>query len=463
MSTETIKNTDNQKNREWIPNRVAILGAGRSGSAVARYLTERGVTVFISETCGKEKLGLLLASNNLADVSNEADGHTKRILGYDLIICSPGIRSDLPILNKARDKHIPVWAEIELGYRQSKAPFLAVTGSTGKSTTVSLLGAILTAAGKDNVVAGNIGLPLISAAPKVSEDGFVVAEISSFQLEIIDQFRPKVAAVLNFMKNHLDRYDSEDDYYDAKKAIIHNMKSDDILVLNAKDPLLMKWAEHLESLTIMYYGEDVSGYDSIFYNESKIFIRMNGVIETLTHEDTLQIAGQHNIENACAAIAIAYCAGIEKELIIEGLRSFKGLPHRLEYIREIHSVKYYNDSKATTAESIECAVNAFSGNVHLIAGGRDKGCDFEAIRESIRKNVKSVCLIGEAASRINKEWKGLTVINHSETLGDAVKQVSEDAVEGDVVILSPGCSSFDMFTSFENRGDIFRDLVNDLS
>ncbi|MCP4626698.1 MAG: UDP-N-acetylmuramoyl-L-alanine--D-glutamate ligase [bacterium] len=450
--------------KEWLPQRVAILGAGRSGIAAAKYLTQKEVAVFVSETCSKEDMDFILASNDIANITHEAGGHSTKILKSDLIICSPGIPSDIPILKKARNKGIPVWSEVELAYRQSTAPFLAVTGSTGKSTTVCLLGSILDAAGISNTVAGNIGLPLISSAPEIPPQGKVVAEISSFQLENIDLFHPRVAAVLNLQKNHLDRYENEEAYYNAKKIITLNMTVADTIVLNANDERCVEWAETLhDKMHVIFYGRNSAYFECVWCNGSEMFHKSDNNETPIGDIGAMKIQGEHNRDNACAAAAIAYAAGIEVESIIAGICSFTGLPHRLEFVREINRITYYNDSKATTAESVACAVNAFHANVHLIAGGKDKGCDFSIIRESIRQKVKSVSLIGEAAGRISKEWKGLTEINRAETLEEALDLISSKAGEGDVVILSPGCSSFDMFSSFEDRGMIFKKLVHDLN
>jgi UDP-N-acetylmuramoylalanine--D-glutamate ligase len=353
-----------------------VLGAGRSGVAVAGFLLQKGVGFFISETCTAEKLDFILASNGMAGIPHEAGGHTRKVLESGLIICSPGIPSDIPILKKAKDARIPVWGEIELGYRHSKAVFLAVTGSTGKSTTVELLGSILDAAGKESAVAGNIGTPIIQEAPKLSGNGFVAAEISSFQLENIDLFRPRIAAVLNLMKNHLDRYASEEDYYSAKKSIVRNMSGEDTLILNARDEKLAAWAGELtDKVQVLFFGSDRSEGDCVWCFGTRIYGRFDKRVEVIADISAMKIKGEHNRDNVCATAAMAYSAGIDKEAITEGVSRFAGLPHRMEFVREHNGVGYYNDSKATTAESVACAVNAFNGNVHLIAGGRDKGVE----------------------------------------------------------------------------------------
>lgn len=442
------------------PRRVSIIGAARSGIAAAHFFAARGVSVFISDTCAKEQLVAILAEQKLSGCDFEAQQHTERLLDADLIILSPGVPSDLPIVRRAKEQGIAVWSEMELGYRVSRAPFLAVTGSTGKSTTVSMLGAALHQAGLEHVVAGNIGVPVIAMVPLVSSKGFVVAEVSSFQLEQIDCFRPKAAAVLNFMKNHLDRYDNENAYYNAKKEIARHFTKENYLVLNANDPLLRAWGESMAAQTnIIYFGADVAGYDAFWADTATIHYRFDRASGTIGNLSVMILPGRHNRDNASVAAALAKIAGADDRAIGEGICSFTGLPHRLEFVGELGGVRYYNDSKATTAESISCAIDAFTTGVHLIAGGKDKGCNFSAVRHAIKKQVKDICLIGEAADRMAQDWHGLVPIQRAATLQQAITAAAHHALPGEVVVFSPGCSSFDMFKNYEDRGNQFRSAV----
>lgn len=449
--------------RDYLPRRATIVGTGRSGMAAATYLTERGSEVFLSDSAGAEQTEMVLAANNLAHLPHEWGEHTDRVLDCDVIILSPGVPSDLPILRQARRRGIPVWSEMELGYRMSSAPWCAITGSTGKSTTTSLLGSVMADAGIEHVVAGNIGLPVTHAAPPLSAEGWVVAEVSSFQLENIDLFRPRVAAVLNLMKNHLDRYPAEEDYYNAKKAIARNMRDADTIVLNANDPLLTAWAKELGGrVRVAFFGAEVAGHDCVWPDRGSLTARFGDVRGPVTDLSAMKLKGGHNHLNAAAAAAMALAAGVDTGAIGRGLCAFTGLPHRLELVREHDGVAYYNDSKATTAESIACALDAFGANVHLIAGGRDKGCDFGGVTEAVHAHVKSVCAIGEAAERISRTWKKMVPVERAATLQEAVDTARARAAAGDVVLLSPGCSSFDMFNNFEERGDLFREYVKGL-
>ena len=442
------------------PGRVTVIGAGRSGIAAVRYFTAHGVKVFLSDTCSSEKMQQIIADNHLTGIAWEAQGHTQAALATDLIVLSPGAPSDIPVVQQARERAIPLWSEMELGFRVSRAPFLAVTGSTGKSTTVSLAGAALSAAGIENIVAGNIGLPVIAEVPDVSEKGVVVAEVSSFQLETIDRFHPKAAAVLNLMKNHLDRYPSEEAYYAAKKEIARNLTGSDYLIVNANDALLRTWgASMMHAVRIVYFGENVAGYDAFWCEGSVLRYRFDGAAGTIGDLSAMKIRGRHNYDNAAVAAALAKVAGAADDPVLTGLCSFSGLRHRLEFIVELDGVSWYNDSKSTTAESIDCAVRAFTNGVQLIAGGRDKGCDFSVVNDAIARHVSGIILIGEAADRIEEQWKGLAPIFRAVTLDDADARARSNARPGEAVVFSPGCSSYDMFRDFEDRGERFTQMV----
>ncbi len=442
------------------PAKVTVLGAARSGIAAARFFTERGIAVFLSDTCSRERLDKVLSGDGLAGVASEAGGHTGAVLDSDLIVLSPGIPSDIPVLLTAKQRGIPVWSEMELGFRACSARFLAVTGSTGKSTTVSLTGAALAQAGIEHVVAGNIGTPVTGAAPGISDRGYVVAEVSSFQLENVNRFRPFAAAVINLMKNHLDRYPSEESYYAAKMEIARNMTPDDRLVLNANDRRLAAWGRARAGRTgIVYFGADMAGYDSFWCSGTSLMYRFGGMQGNMGDLAEMRLIGTHNRENALVAAALAKIAGAGDEAIFRGIRSFPGLPHRLEFVAETGGVRWYNDSKSTTAESVDCAIRAFRGGVHLIAGGKDKGCDFSVVNGAIPGRVKGIVLIGEAAARIEREWRGLAPVRRVSTLEEAVGAAGAAALPGDSVLFSPGCSSFDMFRDYEERGWRFRDIV----
>jgi len=449
--------------RTTFPRRVSIIGAGRSGIAAAEYFRKKDVPLFISDSCPAEKLEKILSDNNLEGLRHESGNHTTQVLKSDCIVLSPGVPSDLPIILEAKKRGIPVWSEMELGFRASDATFLAVTGSTGKSTTVSFLGEALKDGGKESIVAGNIGIPVISVVAGMSKAGWVAAEVSSFQLENIERFRPRGAAVLNLMKNHLDRYKSEEDYYGAKKAIARNYTKDNYLVVNLHDDRLVEWAGAMKKRTnVIFFGSEPGEGDTFWYDEDRetIRYRFGGAQGTILDVGDMRIGGRHNYENACAAAALAKLAGVDDAGIGSGITRFPGLPHRLEFAGEVRGVRYYDDSKSTTAESILAAVSAFKkGRVYLIAGGRDKGCDFSVVKSALRKHVNGVSLIGEAAGRMQAEWQDSVPLYRSATLEEAVGTAAGKTSSGDTVVLSPGCSSFDMFADYRDRGERFKKIV----
>jgi len=374
------------------------------------------------------------------------------------------VPSDIAVLIKARERGIPVWSEIELTYRYSRAPILAVTGSSGKSTTTSLLGAAIAAGGRACTTAGNIGVAAIAAVPQLGPDGVAVLEVSSFQLETIDAFRPRGAAVLNIMANHLDRYRDIDEYFAAKKEIARSMTRDDFMVLNAKDDRLAAWARGLGArLRVIWFGARREKGECAWVDNTVLRCDIGGRDAAVLDVREMMICGPHNYQNAAAAAAMAIAFGTDPSAAARGIASFPGLRHRLEFAGEAKGVRYYNDSKSTTAESVLCAVTAFGDNVHLIAGGRDKGCDFAVVSSAVKRHVRKVYLIGEAADRMTLVWHGAAEIEKYRSLEEALGAAAGNAKKGDVVVLSPGCSSFDMFTDYEHRGNVFKELVHALA
>lgn len=443
--------------------KVSILGAGRSGIAAARFCLGRGMAVFISDICGPEKLLATLKTNGLQSLDFEADGHTDRILDADCVIVSPGVAATTPALAEARRKGIKIWSEIELAFMASAATFVAITGSAGKSTTVSMIGAILDAAGTRNVVAGNIGVPLISVTPSMQSGSIVVAEVSSFQLEHIDAFHPYVAGITNLQLNHLDRHADAAEYFGAKKQIIRNMTENDIFLLNAADGRLTEWEPEIASrMKIVRCGDADCHKNSVWHEGDKLLCRTGDDTRSICSLSAMKVVGSHNADNAAMAAAAAMALGIGINAIAAGLTSFTPLEHRLELAGEKDGVQYYNDSKSTTAESVLVAVTSFSDNVHLIAGGKDKGCDFSVVTDALLRSVKSICLIGEAADRMAYEWRSFTPMFRAGSLDEAVAICRKNAVQGDVVVMSPGCASFDMFKNYEHRGDEFKRIVANL-
>lgn len=444
-----------------LPARFTILGAARSGLAAARYLVQHGYSVFISDTCDPQKLDFVLAGNDLAHIPHEGGEHTEQVLDTDVIIASPGIARGTEILSLARRRGIPVWSEIELGYRISTASLWAVTGSTGKSTTATMAGAIAREAGLHSEVCGNIGVALSAVAWQLPPTGVAVVEVSSFQLEAIDTFRPRIALITNLMKNHLDRHRNEHEYWNLKKGIARRMDSTDHLVLNATDPHLREWGrEQASRVGVVWYGATIEGEPCVWCRDGVMVSTIHCPQgEEILAVSEMMVEGRHNHENACGAAAMGICAGIGIGSVAAGLRSVQGLPHRLAFVGKKRGVRWYNDSKSTTAESVLAAAGAFDRAVRLIAGGRDKGCDFGAIARQLGENAVEVLLIGEAAPRMAAAWKKHVPVVRCRSLDEAVQYAARVSQEGDIVVLSPGCSSFDMFSGYEERGERFAGLV----
>jgi UDP-N-acetylmuramoylalanine--D-glutamate ligase len=373
---------------------------------------------------------------------------------------SPGVPREAPLLRAAVKADVPVWSEIELAFRFLRIPLIAVTGSNGKSTTTSLIGAMLAADGTKAFVGGNLGTPLLQCATGEQNEEVAVAEISSFQLEHVDAFRPRIGVFLNLCEDHLDRHRSFEEYATAKAGIHGRQESTDILVLNADDPEVAEHSRRARSRRLEF-SLTRSLIGGAFNRNGLLILRLGGEEETYDVR-TLRISGVHNIENAMAALLTARAWGVSREAAGKALATFPGLPHRLQPVREVDGVSYFDDSKATNPGAAVRSVQSFMRPVILIAGGKDKACSFEPLHEAVSRNVKAVVLIGEAAPRLRKALGSITPCLMADGLADAVARSHEAAEPGDVVLLAPACSSFDMFVSYAERGDQFAALVRAL-
>lgn len=434
------------------------MGAGRSGMAVAEVVKSLGGIPFVSDSdmAVRSKANQRLSE---LDIESEFGGHSDRVFDGELIIVSPGVPADSIMVSQAKSRGIPVWPEVELAYRICKGKIIGVTGSNGKTTTTTLLGEILKKGGRSTFVCGNIGYPFISIAATVPVDGFAVVELSSFQLEMIEEFRPDIAIFLNISSDHLDRHGDLEAYIAAKMRIFENQKSSDKAVINYDDVTLRERCNNLEA-KISWYSVQ-SPLESGVRAEPDGDL-MAGTMKIISSRQ-LKIKGAHNLSNACAAALAALNGGVEKNDIADILKSFPGVEHRLEPVRLIGGVSFINDSKGTNVDSVHWALQAVSAPVILIAGGKDKGSDFSSINDSIEQKVKCAILIGQAASKIMATWEKLTECRTAANMEEAVEAAFEDAVEGDTVLLSPGCASFDMFEDFEHRGRVFKQAVEKLA
>ena len=422
--------------------KVAVFGLGKSGIASAKKLHALGAHVIATDE--KEPQGL--DDLHRLGVELELGGHTIRsVENTDLIIVSPGVHLDIPVLEEAKRKNIPIISEIELAYRLLTKPIIAVTGTNGKTTTTTLIGEMLKAGGFRVAVAGNIGDPLV----EVNDRGldYIVAEISSYQLETIVDFKPWISLILNIQPDHLERHHTMQEYISQKARIFMNQTSDDYLIYNEDDGYVSEMVKRAKAKRI--------GFSSSHSAE----------IITLPPGE-IKIPGRHNLENALAAMQAAYLCGVKKETAAEVLHAFPGVPHRIEYINTLNGVDFYNDSKGTNPDSTLVAIDTFNGKgIILILGGRDKGVSLNALTEKVKQHVKAVVLIGEAAERFNKalDQGGFKAIHHAGSMEEAVRQSFLLAKPNDVVLLSPACASFDMFNYFEERGEVFKKLCLNLA
>jgi UDP-N-acetylmuramoylalanine--D-glutamate ligase len=438
--------------------KVLVVGLARTGVATAKFLKTKGSVVSTTETKPKEEMGEAIKELEGMNIQMEWGGHRmETCLKPDLIVVSPGVDPNIEPIQKALKKGVKLISEVELAYHFIQVPIIAVTGTNGKTTTTLLIGEMLREDGKKVGVGGNVGEPLILFADGGSRWEVLVVEVSSFQLEGIEDFRPRFSVLLNITEDHLDRYPQFADYIEAKVRIFANQNSDDMVVLNRDDPIVMKSGERVKAKKVFF---TLSGRldEGAFANGQTIILRLGTKEEDYSLAKT-PLKGIHNVENMMAALTTARLFGCSKEAIETTLNRFEGLEHRLEFVREIEGVRFYNDSKGTNVGSVVKSLQSFSEPIVLIAGGKDKNGDLSPLRELIRSRVKQLILIGEARERMGRELGGLTATAVSKTLEDAVLLAHQTAKKGEVVLLSPACSSFDMFKDYKERGKVFKEAV----
>jgi UDP-N-acetylmuramoylalanine--D-glutamate ligase len=443
--------------------RVLVVGLGRSGVAAAFFLQDHGARVTVSDTKSEAQLQNEIGALLDRGISLETGRHNERTFrDQDLIVVSPGVPPDQPQLQHARALGIPVIGEVELAARFLQGKIVAITGSNGKTTTTTLVGEILSKSGKKTLVGGNIGMPVISLAGQSSPDHLPVLEISSFQLETIQQFRPWIAVILNVTPDHLDRHGTFQAYIDAKARIFENQQSGDYAVMNADDANLVALKRSIKGRLYSFSRKQPVENGTYLENDQIVF-RSSGSVTPVLPVSDIRLKGAHNLENVLAAVCAAMLAGCEPEKVRRAVAEFQGVEHRLEPVATVHGVAYFNDSKATNVDATIKALESFPGNVHLILGGKDKGSDYSVLVPLLRERTKSVYLIGAAAEKIDAQIQGATRIVSSGTLDRAVRQATEAATSGDIVLLAPACASFDQFENYEQRGRVFKDLVRALA
>jgi UDP-N-acetylmuramoylalanine--D-glutamate ligase len=442
---------------EFKGKRVTVVGLARSGVAAARVLNALGAIVTVTDKKPLDQLAAQVKTLGSSRITVVAGGHPDRIfIETDLVVLSPGVPK-IPQIALARRHGAKVISELELAWLLSDSPYVGITGTNGKSTVTTLVGLMLERAKKKVLVAGNIGNALTEDLRLLTGQDWIVAEISSFQLEDIETFRPRVATVLNITQDHLDRYRDIAEYEEAKARIFMNQRQEDFLVLNFDDPLVKTFISRTPATVVPFsrlqrFNPGVCVFDgNLVFNGQRI-IRI----------DEIKIKGVHNLENALAAVAVSLCIGVDSRAVAAVLREFPGLEHRLEFVREKDGITFVNDSKGTNVGAVVKSIEGFTQPVILIAGGLDKGSDFGPLHALIKKKVKLLILIGKAAGKMAQTLGTATETVFAKTLQDAVLLASERARSGDIVLLSPACASFDMFRDFEDRGRQFKEAVKSL-
>jgi UDP-N-acetylmuramoylalanine--D-glutamate ligase len=433
---------------------ILVAGYARTGQAVVEFLSHYDCRIVVSDVrTATEFPG---AEEQYRAVRFEFGEHRmESFLNADLILLSPGIPDTIAPLVEARRKGIPIWSEIELAFHYLKGTLIGITGTNGKSTTTELAGAMLREGGKNAHVCGNIGTPLIQYCRTSRPEDYYVAEISSFQLETIERFRPHIAALINVAEDHLDRYPSVEPYFQAKMRMFENQKENDFAILNYDDPYVRDHAHSIAANKFWFSRKQAP--PSGLYAQSGLIRTVSG--GSVVNFSLGRLTGIHNLENTLCAASIALLCGVLPKALQRAVENFQGLHHRMELVAEIRRVRYYNDSKATNVDAVMKSLESFPGRIILIMGGKDKGCNYRVLRDLVRNRVKLLLLIGEARNRIAEELREVAAFEFFTTLEEAVKRAAGAALPGDVVLLSPACSSFDMFANYEERGNAFRAAV----
>jgi UDP-N-acetylmuramoylalanine--D-glutamate ligase len=443
--------------------KVLVVGLGKSGLAAAIFLRRRGAQVTVSDIRSAEALAKDIPALLEEGINVEAGGHgLLTFRRQDLIVVSPGVPLDTPELVQARNFGRPIIGELELAARFLRGKVLAVTGSNGKTTTTSLLGEILERAGMPTQVGGNIGVPVVALIDDSTDETWNVLEVSSFQLESTEQFHPHIAVILNITPDHLDRHGSFENYALAKERIFAEQDADDYCVLNADNVRAAASAKRSKA-RVYWFSLEHSVDQGAWVDGGCILFRSSpaDAPETVMPLSGIPLKGEHNVENVLAAVCAARLAGASAESVRAAVEQFKAVEHRLEYVATLNGVEIYNDSKATNVDATAKAIAAFPGNIHLILGGKDKNSDYTTLSALLRSRVKAVYTIGSAAAKIESQLRGVVALHSCETMDKAISAIAAAVHPGDVVLLAPACSSFDQFESYEHRGRIFKELVNE--
>ena len=443
--------------------KVLLVGLAKTGVSTIKKLDKLGASIVVTDIKPKEKLEDILSQlNGLNNVEYILGSHPEDISDIDLTIVSPGVPLDLPFIEKLKESNVKIIGEVELAYTLSNNPiFVGITGTNGKTTTTSLVGEIFKEANRDTYIVGNIGNPVIDTVDYTNENSVLVTELSSFQLESIDTFRPKVSSILNITEDHLNRHHTMENYINAKARIFENQEKSDFSILNYDDSIVRDLNRN-NNASILYFSRKEKIEQGVYLDENNnIVISIDGKQITVLNRNELSLPGDHNLENAMAAILMTYVVGVDLEVIKHVLITFKGVEHRLEFVTNKNGIMFVNDSKGTNPDSTIKAIGSYERPIILIAGGMDKHSDFTDMMKCATKNVKELVLLGETADKIEASARkeGLENITKVKNMEEAVKKAYELAKDGDVVLLSPGCASWDMYPNFEARGLDFKENI----
>ena len=448
--------------RELRNKKIIIVGMAKSGLSAALLLKSKEADVFVTDSKSANELKPAISALENAGISYETDQHSVNVVdGCDFLVLSPGVPEDIQILRRAKDRGIPYYSEIEVASWFCNSPIIGVTGSNGKTTTTSLIGDLIQTTFPNSFVGGNIGTPFCDGVDSLQKNDFAVLELSSFQLLNINYFRPNIAVLLNFSPDHLDRHKTYDGYIAAKMRLIKNQQKDDYFIYNQDDPIIR------ENLTVkskkISFSDDPNSNADVFLQNGFLKSRMGETERNIVELSRLKLKGKHNYMNVAAAVAAAQCAGISEPNITEALLKFEPIEHRLEFVRELDGVRFYNDSKATNSDAAKQALKSFDTPIILLAGGYAKEFDYSHLAKLVNERVRICCLFGRDREKL---FNDLNCENANTFIFDTLDQALERAVEiaqpGENVLLSPMCASFDQFSSFEERGRHFKNLVNKL-
>ncbi|GAB4293168.1 MAG: UDP-N-acetylmuramoyl-L-alanine--D-glutamate ligase [Ignavibacteriaceae bacterium] len=441
---------------------ITVIGAVKSGVGAAKLIKKFGGFPFVSDINDNEMVRNSVKILEELGIPHETGEHSEKVYNCDLMVVSPGVPSDAPVIKEALSKGIRIISELELASAFCKGKIVAVTGTNGKTTTTSFCGHLFNYCGRKTYTAGNIGLAFSEIAPDVNENELVALEVSSFQLDLIERFKPKIAVILNITPDHLDRYEGDfSKYVHSKFRIFENQDKSDFLVLNRDSEVILNSLPETKSVKYLF-STLTKVENGCCLEDGMINFYREGEIESGFDPSLLKIKGEHNLSNAMAVITTAKILELDDQKITEALKSFEGVEHRLEPVREIDGIVFINDSKATNVDSVWYALRSFNAPIFLILGGQDKGNDYNRIKDLVAEKVKKIYAIGSSAEKIFNFFHSVVKVELKASLDDTVHAAMSEARSGDIVLFSPACASFDMFDNYEHRGKVFKEAVMSL-